>query len=62
MGRFGTTKIYGPNRTLQELSRMTLMNSVTFTVLKILRNLASMPISLNANSCKGKQNFENCPT
>ena len=28
MGRFGTVKIYGLNRTLQELSRLVLMNSI----------------------------------
>ena len=39
---------------LLELSRMVLVNSVTFVVLKILHNLVSMQNSLNANNCWGK--------
>ena len=35
------SQTYGPNRTLQELHRMALINSVTFALLKILRNLVS---------------------
>ena len=48
--RFGTVKTCGPNRTLQELSRVVLMNSMTLVVLKILRNLVSMRNSLNASN------------
>ena len=38
---------------------MTLINFVTFVVLKVLDNLFFMQNSLNANNCWRKQNFEN---
>ena len=41
---------------------MALVNFVTFVVLKILDNIFSMQNSLNANNCRRKQTFENCPT
>ena len=41
-----------PCSNLQELFRMVLVNFMTFLVLKILGNLASMKNYLNANNCE----------